>query len=142
MVLLPKLTTADASDEEKLRRLTVFGDAYLALSPEESASGPTDAQKEGLLADKGRWLRVGPFPWVAEDPQAGLDAAYEWLHAGARSAVVDVIGPGGTEVYTVQGGTKMMPPGLPNAEQVKAFKAALGECFGKELAARRGRVGA
>ena len=56
MVLLPKLTTADASDEEKLRRLTVFGDAYLALSPEESASGPTDAQKEGLLADKGTVL--------------------------------------------------------------------------------------
>ena len=52
---------------------------------------------EGLLASHGRCLRVGPFPSVPGDPQAGLDAAYEWLHAGARSAAIDVEVTGSSE---------------------------------------------
>ena len=47
MVLLPALGT-DA-DSDTVRKLTVFGDAYLALSKEEATAGPSEALKVGCV---------------------------------------------------------------------------------------------
>ena len=98
--------------------------------------------QEGLLASHGRCLRVGPFPSVPGDPQAGLDAAYEWLHAGARSAAIDVEVTGSSEGSGSGGGGGGGGGGLPLPADCEAFCAALGVCFGKELAARRPRIAA
>jgi len=47
MVLLAALST-DA-DADTVRKLTVFGDAYLALSKEEATAGPSEALKVGCV---------------------------------------------------------------------------------------------
>ena len=70
-----------------LRLFTLVGQTFLTLTPELAAAAPSDEIKAKVLAPAGPRLRVGPFPPSAE----GLGAAVEWLHAGALTAIWDVL---------------------------------------------------
>lgn len=72
-----------------------------------------------------------------------MDAAYEWLHAGAKIVALDVIpAPSAAAVSAAAepGGNPLDFGGLPNLFEARDFAESLRVCFGKELAARRGRI--